>query len=272
MYEQTYPELGGGGNRRAVLDGAGFLLWTGFGHVVGASVVSTVTDEGAARRLQVLAADDEGWRSVHEAVIRRLARAGVQRRYVTVREDCTRVVSLLGGLGYQEFSRSWGARLVVTHESLPYLRSLAAGGPADVRLRSLAVDDAAATYALRRDHRADFPVTPATPIEDYSPERIASLLAGGRSFGAWVGDELVSVTLMESSGSAAAETDFTVTAAHQRGRGIATALKAFAVCRLAEQGVRIFGTGGAGINEASRRANLRLGYQLEPMWLTYAAG
>jgi predicted GNAT family acetyltransferase len=63
------------------------------------------------------------------------------------------------------------------------------------------------------------------------------------------------------------ETDFTVTRAAARGRGLATAVKAAAVLDLAAQGHELFGTGGAGVNEASRRANEALGYVVTERWL-----
>ncbi len=63
--------------------------------------------------------------------------------------------------------------------------------------------------------------------------------------------------------------EFTVTDRAARGRGLATALKAYAILTLWRDGVRHFGTGGAEVNEASLRANLRLGYEIEPLWLTY---
>lgn len=272
LYAQTYPELGAGGNRQGMLTSAQALLWSQGATVVGASLVSAVAEESGARRVHVLAADDDGWRAVHELVVRLLDDDdGVQRRYVTVREDCARVVSLLEGLGYHAVSQSWGARLIVTEESLPRLRSLAKRLPSDVRLAVLEADDAAVAYTLRHDHRGDFPATPATQVEEYPPERIAVLVREGRSFGAWSGDLLVALTVLERTAPDTADTDFTVTARAHRGRGLATALKAYAVCALSAQGVRVFATAGAGINEASRRANLRLGYELEPMWITYVA-
>lgn len=273
LYRRTYPELDAA-PRAAVLDGAEVVVGTAGGAVVAAGLLAPLSDEPfpgehGASRLNVLADEDTHWQDMHAQLTGRLLRAGVRRWYVIVREDSVRVRRLLTGHSYRISSTSWGARLVVTDESLPRLRELAASAPAGVRLGELAAADAEPAWRLRADHRNDFPSSPATQAEDYPVERVRRSIVTGRAFGAWQDGRLLALTTMEHTGPGSAETDYTVTAADARGRGLATAVKAYAVCALADEGVRRFGTGGAGVNEPSRRANLRLGYQLEPTWLTY---
>jgi glycerate kinase len=55
-----------------------------------------------------------------------------------------------------------------------------------------------------------------------------------------------------------------------RGRGIGQAVKAASVLALHADGVRVFGTGGAALNDASLGANLALGYVIEERWRSYA--
>ena len=49
---------------------------------------------------------------------------------------------------------------------------------------------------------------------------------------------------------------------------MATAVKAASVLALAADGVRVFGTGGAGSNAASLGMNLAVGYRVTERWLT----
>jgi GNAT superfamily N-acetyltransferase len=65
------------------------------------------------------------------------------------------------------------------------------------------------------------------------------------------------------------ETEFTSVLSDYRGRGIGQAVKAASILALASEGVTTFGTGGAGLNEASLRANRALGYVVEERWRSY---
>lgn len=286
LYRRTYPELDAA-PRATVLDGAQLVVGTTGGAVVAAGLLNPLTDERVSdervsdepfadqqggMRLHVLADEDAHWQDMHAQLTGRLQMAGVRHWYVIVRADSARVRRLLAGHSYRICSTSWGARLVVTDELLPGLRALAESAPVGVRLAELAVTDAEQAWRLRSDHRGDFPSSPATQAEDYPLERVRRSITTGRAFGAWRDDRLLALTTMERTGPGSAETDYTVTAREFRGRGLATAVKAYAVCALVDEGVRHFGTGGAGVNEASRRANLRLGYQLEPTWQTYVCG
>jgi len=49
---------------------------------------------------------------------------------------------------------------------------------------------------------------------------------------------------------------------------VATAVKAASVLALAADGVRVFGTGGAGSNAASLGMNQAVGYRVTERWLT----
>lgn len=65
-----------------------------------------------------------------------------------------------------------------------------------------------------------------------------------------------------------AETAFTSVRSTHRGAGVATAVKAASVLALAADGVRVFGTGGAGSNAASLGMNQAVGYRVTERWLT----
>lgn len=133
----------------------------------------------------------------------------------------------------------------------------------------------AALAALEAITAPDYPVTPATPHEAITAEQAAALFATGhRVFGAAVEGELVAATVMEPSPAGRpsyAETAFTSVLPAFRGRGLGAAVKAASVIALAHDGVRTFGTGGAGLNAASLGANRAVGYVVTERWRSYAS-
>lgn len=145
---------------------------------------------------------------------------------------------------------------------------------AGVSLRRLGPADAEAAAGLHTAHRADFPSTPATEAARYEPAGMAELLTTTHAVGAWAGESLVALTVLRRPAvetGAPAETEFTLTRADHRGRGLATAVKAAAVLDLAREGVQRFATGGAQVNAAILAVNRHLGYVVEPLWLTLTA-
>ena len=67
-----------------------------------------------------------------------------------------------------------------------------------------------------------------------------------------------------------AETEFTSVHSSYRRRGLAVAVKSASITAFADDGVRIFGTGGAQVNAGSIRMNEHLGYAIEERWLSLA--
>ncbi|PZR51923.1 acetyltransferase [Xylanimonas oleitrophica] len=190
-----------------------------------------------------------------------------------VRADDAEAGALLAS-GWSVASESWGARLEVTEEVL--LRCAAAVTAAESagwELLVLGPADAGAITELDMRALVDYPVTPATRHAPPEPEALSRSLAAGErwAYGAAgpAGSLDAATVLYRSVGreTALVETDFTVTRAGVRGRGLATAVKAAAVLDLAAQGHERFATGGAGQNGASRRANEALGYVVTERWL-----
>lgn len=270
LWAATFPQPGAPRANVAIFpDGADAFVGVDADEITAGAVVSLLADQPTSRLLQILATTDEHWASMHRLMVERLRTLGVQRWYVTVREDSTAVRRRLDTHGYTRFSASWGAHLTLTDQTLQHLRVLQGDLPAELSVRELVAGEAAAVHDVFGRNRQDFPWTPATEAQDYTAEQMRQLINDRHAFGVWQEDQLVAVTVLTQRSAEEAETDFTVTDRTMRHRGIATALKAHAVCALAAQGVRRFGTGGAHVNEASRKANQRLGYQLEPLWLTY---
>ena len=92
---------------------------------------------------------------------------------------------------------------------------------------------------------------------------------GGRVFGALDGTRLVGATVMRNRLDLT-ETAFTSVLSEYRGRGVGQAIKAAGVLAFLEAGTTVFGTGGAGQNDASLGANRALGYVIEERWRSYA--
>ncbi|WP_159794709.1 GNAT family N-acetyltransferase [Puerhibacterium puerhi] len=193
---------------------------------------------------------------------------------VRVLRDGDPAVAALSADGWTVAAESWGARLRVTAAVLGRCAAaVTAATDAGWELLVLGPHDAAAVVALDAACAADYPDTAATRHD--VPDAAAlerDLRSGARwAYGAAAADgRLDAVTVLYPSvgrEAAMVETDFTVTRAAVRGRGLATAVKAAAVLDLAAQGHELFGTGGAGVNEASRRANEALGYLVTERWL-----
>jgi len=274
LWRASHPELDRPAPSLAALPGATTaVIATGRsgvnGAVVAAALVAPLHDDPAARRLTVLAASDDAWDALHAALTDRLRAEGVQRRHAVVREDAVLALGRLARAGYAVTSRSWGALLEVGDDLSAFQDAVTAATARGVALRPLVAADAEAAARLHTASRADFPSTPATEADRYGTAEMAELLAGSHAVGAWAGGELVAMTLvLVAQPGDAAETELTLTRADHRGRGLATAVKAEAVLDLVRVGVTRFATGGAQVNAAMLAVNRRLGYVLEPQWLT----
>lgn len=185
-----------------------------------------------------------------------------------VRDDDPRIASLEAA-GYRVVGESWAARLRNPDRELlasAVLRASSAG----LDVRELDPSYAEALFALESVNEKDYPYTPATHREVGGLGRIEALWSeGARVFGAFDGSLLVAATLI-SAKPERAETQFTSVLDGYRGRGIGQAVKAASILAFLSEGIEVFGTGGAGVNEASLGANRALGYVIEERWRSYA--
>lgn len=279
LWAATFPHLPAPDLTAALAEGRVLVQvadeGAGSHRLVGAALVSPVADAAAERRLTVLADAPERWAAVEASVARSLREQRVLAWHVVLREDASPPAEVLETAGYQVTGRSWGASLEAADVDRARLARLVDRAAArGVHLRRLELRDAEAALRLLLDCRPDFPTTPATPAPEPTVDSVRQAVSGhGRAaFGAFTasGEGLVGFTALEFDESGeVADTDVTAVAADQRGRGVASALKAFAVLDLLDRGVRCFRTGGASVNEASLRANRRLGYAVEPVWTTW---
>jgi hypothetical protein len=182
--------------------------------------------------------------------------------FEVVRADDPRC-AVLEADGYTVVGESWAARL---RDPDPARLEQAVRRVQGVVVRELGIEFAAAVYAVESVNEPDYPYTPATHRVVGSLETIQELWTKGRVFGAVDGERLVGVTHIRADG----ETEFTSVLDGYRGRGIGQAVKAASILALLVEGVRVFGTGGAALNDASLGANLALGYVVEERWRSYA--
>lgn len=166
--------------------------------------------------------------------------------------------------GWRVVAESWAAALVLDHEALDRLRAI--GVPEDIAVRELDAADVPAILALDAATARDYPGDVATahpPLDDVR----ATPTPARRAFGAFDAATLVALGFVDVCGESA-EIDFTVVAASHRRRGIATALKAASLLRLAADGVRVVRTGGSADNPGIAAANRRLGFVVDERWVT----
>lgn len=123
-------------------------------------------------------------------------------------------------------------------------------------------------YALHLQFTDDAPATPATASEHLSRDEFAAKLRESRTWVLWRGREAVAYTSVHFPYGQPDSTG-TVTRRSERRRGLATALKAYALDQLRQEDFTQASTGGAVTNLPMLRVNMRLGYRPEPLWLTF---
>ncbi len=172
--------------------------------------------------------------------------------------------------GYVIVGESWGARLRLSDP--PDLSALNATVVAATE-QALLIQELDASWApqvttLEALNHDEYPYTPATgtPHRDES-DVLEFWRSGYRLFGAIDDGQLVAISVISRT-TARGETEFTSVHPSYRRRGLAVAVKAASIMALADDGVRIFGTGGAQANTGSIRMNEHLGYAIEERWLS----
>lgn len=195
---------------------------------------------------------------------------GQRRVLAVVREDWAEQVDFLQAAGFANVWQTYGAALDLRADFDPERF-----GPLleQVYLDGFEVrewqwgDDPAPLHTLHAQFEQDAPRTPATTPETLDAAAFTAALAARRTWVLWQEAKAVAMTSFERAEQP--DNLGTVTGREWRGQGLATALKAAALTELQRSGVTYTTTGGALANLPMLRVNLRLGYRLEPMWLTF---
>lgn len=190
---------------------------------------------------------------------------------VVVRVDDARCAELEGA-GWTRVAESWGARLRVSTEvDLEPPRQALAALPAELTICELSPDSAQKVHAFDVLTRPDYPVTPQNAPPERDLDDVRELWQrGGRVFAALRGEELLGLTVIDRVESHG-EIDFLAVDRSVRRQGVGAAVIAAAVLTLAAEGVRTFGSGGADVNEGSRRTAESLGFVIEERWVSLQA-
>ena len=184
--------------------------------------------------------------------------------------------------GWRVIGESWGARLFLDDDVTALRQALArtqgrtltdaAGTDHTIHIRALTPADAVAYLALERAKAEDYPSGPAVDTPPLDEPTVRTHLGSDTWFfaGAWTD----SGHLIAASANFACpdrwEVDRTSVLSGWRGRGLGGAVKAFSLLHLHARGVRCFGTGGAGVNEASLAMNRALGFTIEGIYYSLA--
>ncbi len=172
--------------------------------------------------------------------------------------------------GFSVVSESWGAHVdFIDGELLERLRrNVQAVTDQGIDIREVPPRDDSLIANLDQTTRDDYPQTLATPHRDLELPAIQDLrVRGFEFFGAFEGLRLVGLTALALRNDRS-ETELTAVDRAYRRRGIASAVKSHSMLAALARGGVSFGTGGAGTNIGSRRANERCGYVIDELWLT----
>lgn len=175
----------------------------------------------------------------------------------------------LEALGYTLVGESWGARLTVDGDIERFLAAILKANSIGIDVREIGIELAEEVLQLETTNNSDYPRTPANMRLLLTIEITRELWASNnRIFGALSGDVLVGV-LATSPRENLVELDFASILREYRGQGLGKALAAAAIVDWMSQGVQLFGTGGAAINEASLGTVTSLGFSVEERWRSY---
>lgn len=202
----------------------------------------------------------------------------VQEVWTCIREDFVPAAGFLEPEGFEEQFRSWGAHLELSAfdptQFEPLVRELERDGIRLVGYHDLADDPERdrrlvdLQRELEEDALAFEPIIPRTHDDVTSPDTLldATVVAVAPD-GAYVGI----ASLVGDATSTHLGCGFTGVARTYRNRGIATALKA-RVAQIAQAiGCTELNAGGGGVDTAMQRVNRKLGFEIEPAWITFAS-
>lgn len=175
----------------------------------------------------------------------------------------------LEALGYTLIGESWGARLTVDGDRERFSAAIVKANSIGIDVREIGIELAEEVLQLETTNNPDYPRTPANMRLLPTIKIIRELWAThNRIFGALSGGVLVGVLATSPRGTLV-ELDFASILPDHRGKGIGRALAAAAIVDWMGEGVHLFGTGGAAINEASLGTVTSLGFSIEERWRSY---
>ena len=193
--------------------------------------------------------------------------------WTCIREDFVPAVEFLKPFGFAEAFRSWGSHFDVQAFDFgrfrPLVEKLESTG---IRFSTYAaLDDAGRESKLLTLHRQLEEDAPHyEPIIPKGFEDIRQAVIPDEScFVALDGDKIVGMACLNTEYPDHLQNGLTGVHRAYRNRGIATALKALVANFAKEHGHTDINAAGSGENQAMQRVNRKLGYDIEPPWITY---
>ncbi len=190
-----------------------------------------------------------------------------------IRSDFNRTVAFLSDYGFEEVFRSWGSHLDLTKFQLeafqPHIESLESQGFRFLSYAALTdVAKEAKLLALHRIIEEDAPHY--EPIIPKDREDIRSQYVPDEAcFVALDGDKMIGMAGLDTEHGL--QNSLTGVDRDYRSRGIATALKALVADYAKSHGEVDINAAGSGKNTPMLKVNVKLGYDIEPAWITSCA-
>ena len=190
-----------------------------------------------------------------------------------IRSDFNRSVEFLTDYGFEEVFRSWGSHLDLTKFELENFKPLISKlGTEGLRFSSytnlIGLDKEAKLLKLHKAIEDDTPYF--EPIIPKRREDIRSPYVPNEAcFVALDGDEIIGMAGLDIEHGV--QNSLTGVARPYRNRGIATALKALVADYAKSQGEVDINAAGSGKNSSMLKVNVKLGFYIEPAWITSCA-
>ena len=202
----------------------------------------------------------------------------VREVWTVIREDFVPAAGFLEPEGFEERFRSWGAHLDLhTFDPArfePLTQALEADGIRIVPYHDLAGDPDrdGELEALQREVEEDVVAfEPVIPKRHELLSEPGSILDGAVVAVTPDGSYVGLASLQGEAGDPELYCGFTGVARGYRNRGIATALKARSAGVAQELGGHDLGAGGGGVDTPMIRVNRKLGFDIEPAWITFSS-
>ncbi len=210
-----------------------------------------------------------------EALLEHVQAGQPEQLWTCMREDFVPMVEFLDAFSFTEEFRSWGSHLDVQAFNmgayLPQKQQLEAKG---IRFCGyLELDEASRERDLVSFHKQieeDVPFyEPIIPQErdDIREDNIPD----ESCFVALDGTSIVGMASLDTAVEGLLQNGLTGVHRDYRNRGIATVLKALVANYAKAQGEVDINAAGSGENQAMRHVNEKLGYVIEPVWITFKA-
>lgn len=200
--------------------------------------------------------------------------AGYSRMLGVTRENFSEQMDFFHAAGFRNAWQSWGAHLNLQDFDFGRYRALEEklflqGYEAEPFPKDAPEADWDALWHLYEAGVQDAPRNPTTTPDPLSRDTLKAMIEREETvFIIRYRGELVAFTRLTLDGTEV-ESEFTVTQAAHRSRGLGTLVKAHALAWARASGFKQAGTGGTVLNLPMLRVNARLGYQAERMWVTW---